>query len=98
MGSVCKGSSSIGLMTGFSPAADNVPMVRPVCRIIVSPGPRASKSVSEPTVSPSSSRPHPDKMKYLNVGDLFLNKGGELGVLLHIMDSLVSIRNIHTLV
>lgn len=76
MGSVCKGSSSIGLMTGFSPAADNVPMVRPVCWIIVSPGPRASKSVSEPTVSPSSSRLRPDKMKHLDVGDLFLNKGG----------------------
>lgn len=45
MGSVCKASSSIGLMTGFSPAADNVPMVRPDYWIIVSPGPRASKSV-----------------------------------------------------
>lgn len=32
MGSVCKASLSIGLMTGFSPAADNVPMVSRVIR------------------------------------------------------------------
>lgn len=29
MGSVCSGCRSIGLMTGFSPAADNVPIGQP---------------------------------------------------------------------
>lgn len=44
MGSVCKASSSIDLMTGFSPAADNLPMVSPGYRIMVSPGPSLFKS------------------------------------------------------
>lgn len=73
MGSVCKGSSSIGLMTGFSPAADNVPMVRPVSSDHCFSRAEGFKVGFR---GHSESQLISDKMKYLSVGDLFLNKRG----------------------
>lgn len=45
MGSLCKAPSSIRLMTTFTGAADNLPIVQPDYWIRVSPGPKASKSL-----------------------------------------------------